>query len=142
MNLRTFTVALLLAVPFTAHAGTQATQTWINGRTVTIRTEVTPADPAKCQHVVEQQLARGGWYNEIYRAADGDKAFLIFSQRAADPCQAKSVKVTLWRAVAQNGTTTMEAHEYNLKPAEVNSFLDTELLRLAVQFQSQGSGQS
>lgn len=142
MNIRTFTVALLVALPLGANAGTQATQTWINGRSVSIHTEESTMAPANCQKAVEHELSREGWYDEIYRVTNGNKAYLIFSQRAAEPCQAKTVKITLWRAVAHNGTTVMEAREYTLKAGEVNTFLDTELPTLAAQFERGTSGQS
>lgn len=142
MNLRTFTLALLAVLPLAATAGTQETQTWINGRSVSIRTEESPAAPAKCQQAVEQQLAREGWYNEIQRVTAADSAYLIFSQRAAEPCQARNVKITLWRAVVRNATTVVEAREYTLKAAEVNAFLDTELRPLAAQFEAGATRQS
>ena len=142
MNIRHFPVALLFVLPLGAIAGTPANQTWINGRAVSIHTEQTAVAPANCQKAVEQELTRAGWYDEIYRAVDDNNAYLIFSQRAAEPCQAKTVKITLWRAVAHHGTTVTEAREYTLKATEVNAFLDTELRPLAAQFKAGNTSRS
>ncbi|PTX97965.1 hypothetical protein [Opitutus sp. ER46] len=136
MKFSLVTLSLLLALPVAVSAQSKATKTWMNGRAVTIVTDVTTQAPAVCQTAMEQALDQQGWHDQIYRATEGDKAFLIVSQREEDACSVKEVKVTLWRAVSVQGKTHTESWVYRLAPSEVNRFLDSELRSVALQFTS------
>lgn len=124
---------MLLALPFMVQAETKQ-RTWINGRPVTIVTEVTMQVPADCHLGFDQQLDQQGWHDHIYRSVEGDKAVVIVSQRDAFGYVSREVKVTLWKAVMKKGRTQTEMWVFALKPSEVNSFLDFELRDIAEQF--------
>lgn len=139
MKLYAVTLSLILALPFAAQAQTaqspvKESRVWMDGHSVIVRTETSTQAPAVCQSAFDRQVDQQGWHDEIYRAVEGDKAVVILSQRDADACRVKEVKITLWKAAAQKGKTVTETWVYNLKPAEVNRFLDNELPQIAVKF--------
>lgn len=134
MKFSAVTLALILALPFAAQAQIKETKTWVNGRPVVVRTETSTQTPVACQAAFDQTLEQQGWHDQIYCSVNNDKAMMIVSQRDADACCVKEVKVTFWRSALVEGKTVTQSWVYTLKAGEVNRFLDNELPQIAAQF--------
>ena len=127
---------LVSAVPLVARAETRRSS--IDGRSLTISTEIVADTPANCQMALDKRVdAEGGWHDHIFRAVEADKAFMIYSQRDnAEAAQTKEVKVTLWKAIRHEGKTYTETRVYVLGSAEINAFLERDLPAITERFKT------
>lgn len=130
MKLSLVTLSLLLALPVAAQAETKENRTWINGRRVTVTTEMTTQAPALSLAMVNHQVDQQGWHDHIYTTVENDRAYFIYSQRDNNACSTCDTKITLWKAVVKDDKTYTETWVYTLRPNEVNDFLDRELLNV------------
>ncbi len=108
----------------------------INGRPVTVITDVSTQPLATCVAALDNRIAQEGWHDQIHRAIEPEKAYVIYSQRNADPCCAHEVKIVFWKGIVKEGRTYTESWVYRLEQREVNTFLDTRLREIALVFKT------
>lgn len=133
MKIRTAIISLLLVAPWVAQAELKE-RSWINGRPVTVITDVTAEAPADCQSAFERMLDEQGSHHRIHRSSDDGRALMIVSRPTVTGLATKNVKITLWKAAVKNGKTETLTWVYTVPSAEVNDFLDLELPAIVDQF--------
>jgi hypothetical protein len=126
---------LLLALLTISAAYAAETQARIEGRDVTIVTDQSTDSPKACHDALLQSIKKKGWHDEIFDSADGDKAYLVFSQHVIQNREWLKMRITFWKASkTADGKTAMESQVFILDKSEVNNFLDRDIRRLFLKF--------
>ena len=111
------------------------TQTRIGDRDVTVITDQSPGSPKACHAALLESVKKQGWHDEIFDSADGDKAYLVFSQHVIQNREWLKMRITFWKASkTADGKTAMESQVFILDKSEVNNFLDRDIRRLFLKF--------
>ena len=106
----------------------------IDSRPVQASTETATDLPPALLATLRGQLRKQGWHDIIYNNESPEKAFLYFTQRTMTNGQITGVRITFWKAIRSGDKTETSTWVINLKPTEVNRFLDEQLSAAALQF--------
>jgi hypothetical protein len=126
---------LLVAILSVSTTYAAETQVRIGNRNATVVTDESSDSPMACHAALLESIKKQGWHDELYNDAANGRACLAFSQRVVEQGVCTKLRITFWKASkTADGKTRTKTQVFVVTKAELNSFLDTEIRPLFVQF--------